>query len=219
MKSGKLSKMFSALLSCCLIAALSLPLAGGAASASAKSTSITQTLTGPAGSTVPQGGAYGPISSSITNNTNSSLRLNLYEFIDTPKNQPIDGVMSGLYLAPEQTDNMKSVEIRVSPHAATGNYQFCEYIYDRRGNALGTKCIGFVVVAAGTPVPTPTPTPNPTPTPTPAPTPTPTPLTGSNVVSLTVNGSQCDQSINAGYINEPCVSVTVCTPGASTCRT
>src|SRR5208337_4692051 len=179
MKSGKMSKMFSALLSCCLIAALSLPLAGGGAASalamadssvrimnwhagavedrdmkvrashsSATSSSITQTLTGPASSSVPQGGAYGPISSSITNNTNSSLRLNLYAFIDTPQNKPIDGVMSGLYLAPEQTDNMNSVEIRVSPRAATGNYKFCEYIYDRRGDALDTKCIGFVVVAA-----------------------------------------------------------------------
>jgi hypothetical protein len=44
----------------------------------------------------------------------------------------------------------------------------------------------------------------------------------NNVLSVTVNGSQCDSSINngsPGYTNEPCVSVTVCTPGTFTCVT
>jgi len=41
----------------------------------------------------------------------------------------------------------------------------------------------------------------------------------TNVLSLTVNGSTCDSSINAGYINDPCVSVTVCAPGTSNCVT
>ncbi len=41
---------------------------------------------------------------------------------------------------------------------------------------------------------------------------------GVNVLTLTVNGSTCDSSIGP-YQNEPCVSVTVCTPGASTCQT
>ncbi len=46
--------------------------------------------------------------------------------------------------------------------------------------------------------------------------------TGVNVLSLTVNGSTCDSSLitaSGGYINDPCVSVTVCTPGTSTCQT
>ena len=40
----------------------------------------------------------------------------------------------------------------------------------------------------------------------------------ANVLSVTVNGSQCDSSINDGYFNDPCVSVTVCTPNSSTCQ-
>ncbi|HXW68427.1 MAG TPA: DUF3443 family protein, partial [Dissulfurispiraceae bacterium] len=44
----------------------------------------------------------------------------------------------------------------------------------------------------------------------------------NNVLSVTVNGSTCDSSLLAasgGYVNDPCVSVTVCTPGTSTCVT
>jgi hypothetical protein len=37
---------------------------------------------------------------------------------------------------------------------------------------------------------------------------------GSNVLTLTVNGSNCSNS----YPNKPCVSVTVCSPGTSTCQ-
>ncbi len=40
----------------------------------------------------------------------------------------------------------------------------------------------------------------------------------ANVLALTVNGSTCDSSIGP-YMNEPCVSVTVCTPNTSTCVT
>lgn len=39
---------------------------------------------------------------------------------------------------------------------------------------------------------------------------------GPNVVPITVNGASC--SANA-YFNEPCVSVKVCVPGSSSCRT
>jgi hypothetical protein len=38
----------------------------------------------------------------------------------------------------------------------------------------------------------------------------------SNVLSITVNGSLCS---NNSYLNKPCVSVTVCAPGTSTCQT
>ncbi len=43
----------------------------------------------------------------------------------------------------------------------------------------------------------------------------------NNVLPVTVNGSTCDSSLTepVGYINDPCVSVTVCTPGNSTCQT
>ena len=43
----------------------------------------------------------------------------------------------------------------------------------------------------------------------------------TNVMLLTVNGSTCDSSLTTatGYINDACVSITVCTPGASTCQT
>ncbi len=43
----------------------------------------------------------------------------------------------------------------------------------------------------------------------------------NNVLSVTVNGSTCDPTLTTplGYFNDPCVSVKVCTPGASTCRT
>jgi len=38
---------------------------------------------------------------------------------------------------------------------------------------------------------------------------------GNNVVALTVNGP----GLNNSYPNEPCVSVTICTPGTTTCQT
>jgi hypothetical protein len=41
-------------------------------------------------------------------------------------------------------------------------------------------------------------------------------VTGDNALPLTVNGSRCS---GTAYINEPCVSVTVCSPGTSTCQT
>ena len=41
----------------------------------------------------------------------------------------------------------------------------------------------------------------------------------SNVLPITVNGSLCSASTSASYINKPCVSVTVCTHGTSTCQT
>ena len=43
--------------------------------------------------------------------------------------------------------------------------------------------------------------------------------TGNNVLSLTVNGSLCSSNPADNYINEPCVSVTVCSPGTSNCQT
>jgi hypothetical protein len=44
-------------------------------------------------------------------------------------------------------------------------------------------------------------------------------VTGSaanNVIPITVNGTLCSAN---SYLNKPCVSVTVCTPGTSTCQT
>lgn len=41
-------------------------------------------------------------------------------------------------------------------------------------------------------------------------------ITGNNVLPITVNGSLC---LSTSYINEPCVSVTICNPGTSTCQT
>ena len=38
-------------------------------------------------------------------------------------------------------------------------------------------------------------------------------------LSITVNGPQCDSTINAGDVNDPCVTVTVCTPNTSACQT
>ncbi|HVP65840.1 MAG TPA: DUF3443 family protein [Anaeromyxobacteraceae bacterium] len=44
--------------------------------------------------------------------------------------------------------------------------------------------------------------------------------TGGNVVSITVNGSLCSaaSSTDQAYPNKPCVSVTICSPGTSTCQ-
>ena len=39
--------------------------------------------------------------------------------------------------------------------------------------------------------------------------------TGNNVLAITVNGP----GLNNSYPNEPCVSVTICTPGTTTCQT
>jgi hypothetical protein len=41
--------------------------------------------------------------------------------------------------------------------------------------------------------------------------------TGFNVMEVTVNGSLCDP--NNQYFNEPCTSVTICTPGTRNCQT
>src|SRR5271157_3560515 len=41
------------------------------------------------------------------------------------------------------------------------------------------------------------------------------PTTGNNVLAITVNGP----GLNNSYPNEPCVSVTICTPGTTTCQT
>ncbi len=50
------------------------------------------------------------------------------------------------------------------------------------------------------------------------PSPSPPP-TGSNVLLVTVNGSLCSASTSVGYLNKPCVSATICTPGTTTCQT
>jgi hypothetical protein len=39
-----------------------------------------------------------------------------------------------------------------------------------------------------------------------------------NVMAITVNGSLCSAATSSGYVNKPCVSVTICTPGTSTCQ-
>ena len=44
---------------------------------------------------------------------------------------------------------------------------------------------------------------------------TPVGSEANNVLSVTVNGSLCSAD---SYLNKPCVSVTVCTPGTSTCQ-
>ena len=41
----------------------------------------------------------------------------------------------------------------------------------------------------------------------------------NNVLTLTVNGSLFSSSNNSSYPNKPCVSITVCSPGTSTCQT
>ncbi|HXX81892.1 MAG TPA: DUF3443 domain-containing protein, partial [Thermodesulfovibrionales bacterium] len=41
----------------------------------------------------------------------------------------------------------------------------------------------------------------------------------NNVMSITVNGSLCSADTSLGYPNKPCVSVTICAPGTSTCQT
>ena len=43
---------------------------------------------------------------------------------------------------------------------------------------------------------------------------------GINVLAITVNGSLCSPATSAGYVNKPCVSVTVCSPNSTTaCQT
>ncbi len=46
--------------------------------------------------------------------------------------------------------------------------------------------------------------------------PAPPVVSGDNVLAITVNGSLCSSN---SYINKACVSVTICTPGTSTCQT
>jgi hypothetical protein len=40
-----------------------------------------------------------------------------------------------------------------------------------------------------------------------------------NVMPITVNGSLCSSDTSNGYLNKPCVSVTVCSPDQSVCQT
>jgi hypothetical protein len=49
-------------------------------------------------------------------------------------------------------------------------------------------------------------------------TPSPTAAPASNVLPITVNGSLCSASTSASYVNKLCASVTICTPGTSTCQ-
>ena len=42
------------------------------------------------------------------------------------------------------------------------------------------------------------------------------PLAGANILAITVNGPD---PLNNSYVNEPCVTVTVCTPGTTNCQT
>ncbi len=49
--------------------------------------------------------------------------------------------------------------------------------------------------------------------------PTPIVVPGNNVLSITVNGALCSKSTSVNYPNKPCVSVTICNPGTSTCQT
>jgi len=40
-----------------------------------------------------------------------------------------------------------------------------------------------------------------------------------NIMTVTVNGSLCNSANSKGYINKPCVSVTICPPGNGSCTT
>ncbi|GFO69943.1 lipoprotein [Geomonas limicola] len=42
---------------------------------------------------------------------------------------------------------------------------------------------------------------------------------GANAMRITVNGSLCSGATSSGYINKPCVAVTICNPDNSACRT
>jgi hypothetical protein len=42
---------------------------------------------------------------------------------------------------------------------------------------------------------------------------------GDNVLQISVNGALCSAATSASYPNKPCVRVTLCTPGTSSCRT
>jgi hypothetical protein len=44
-------------------------------------------------------------------------------------------------------------------------------------------------------------------------------VSGPNVMPVTVNGSLCNPATSSNYPNKPCVSVTLCTAGTSTCQT
>src|SRR6185369_5657343 len=44
-------------------------------------------------------------------------------------------------------------------------------------------------------------------------------VAANNLMTVSVNGSLCSPATSAGYFNKPCVSVTVCNPGTSTCQT
>ncbi len=46
-----------------------------------------------------------------------------------------------------------------------------------------------------------------------------TPAVAVNVMPITVNGSLCNANTSSGYLNKPCVTVKVCTPGTTTCQT
>ena len=41
----------------------------------------------------------------------------------------------------------------------------------------------------------------------------------ANVMTISVDGTLCSSATSAAYFNKPCVSVTICNPGSSTCQT
>ncbi|MBF0558929.1 MAG: DUF1566 domain-containing protein [Nitrospirae bacterium] len=111
--------------------------------------SITHTLSAPSTTTVSPGGTVGPITSTITNNSSSSNSIYLYAAVYTPTGSFVDTVLLPITLSANQTLSNTDILRWIPPMADTGNYYFCEYLYDTSWNLIDSKYVSFTVTSGG----------------------------------------------------------------------
>ncbi len=161
-------------------------------------------------------------SGNITSTNSPTLTVTAAKLVSisvTPANTTISAgatqqyTASGTYTDNSQTDIMASVTWSSSaPDVATIDIAglatsptqsvvtattATTVITATQGNVSGSAILTVTVTGGGVPV-------------------------AENVMPITVNGSLCDaaNTISAGYLNKPCVSVTICAPGSTTaCQT
>jgi mannan endo-1,4-beta-mannosidase len=107
--------------------------------------SLSHTLTAPSTTTVSRGATFGPITSSITNNTSSSYSLYLLASVYTPKGSWVDAIQIPVTLSAGQAVTKNDITLLIPAFADTGTYYFCEYLYDTSSNEIDHKCISFTV--------------------------------------------------------------------------
>ncbi|MBF0560084.1 MAG: hypothetical protein HQL08_15035, partial [Nitrospirae bacterium] len=108
-------------------------------------TALTHTLTAPSNSNVSRGSIFGPIVSSITNNSSSTITGYLWASVYTPKGSWVDTIYVPLTLSAGQSMSNNGIMRLIPSLADTGAYSFCEYIYNPSWTELDHKCVSFNV--------------------------------------------------------------------------